>query len=85
MQGRLSCTPYDFVLIVPPINVQLPNGELVCPVYLRPVTAQANDFVNAAYATHKRGIGNSLMFTAVERFYEALDGLSAMGLKVEIL
>lgn len=77
--------PYDFVVIVPSFTFVTEEGKCATPSYLRPVTDRGLDFINAAYGMHKRGLGGSLVFDTPDALHDAMDALSQLGLKVEVL
>lgn len=86
MNGTLKTQGFDFVAILPDLQiVEADTGRMLVPCYLRPITEAANDFVNAAYATHARGLGNSLVFDNITKLWDAVDGMSLLGLKIEVL
>lgn len=85
MQANQRSDGYDFVAIVPDFTFCDAEGNMATPCYLRPVTDSAVDFVNMAYAMHKRGLGNSILFDNVGLFEYAMKSLTVLGLKVEVL
>lgn len=65
---------YDFIVIVAP----------ECWL-LRPVSDRGQSFIEQGYKGHKRGIFNTLVFDNAEPFHNAIESLSAQGLRVEVL